>query len=62
MTGQIPPKPAPPPKYRQRVILQDGGWAFKTALDEALRDGGTIEQIAVNSASNYWMGIVGRAH
>lgn len=75
MTGQIPPKPAPPPmppkpwhteapqprpKYRQRVILQEGGRSFKTALDEAIQDGWNIEQIAVNSESNYWIGVVGK--
>ena len=62
MTGQIPPKAPPPPrpKYMQRVILQEGSRAFKTALDEAIQDGWTIEQIAVNSESNYWMGIVGK--
>lgn len=62
MTGQIPPKRPPPPrpKYRQRVILQEGGRAFKTALDEAIQDGWSIEQIAVNSESNYWIGIVGK--
>ena len=61
MTGQIPPKRPPPrPKYVQRVILQEGGRAFKTALDEAIRDGWSIEQIAVNSESNYWIGIVGK--
>lgn len=74
MPGQIPPKAPPPmlskpwhpdiptprPKYRQRVILQAGGQAFKTALDDALRDGWTIEQIGVNSEANHWIGIVGK--
>lgn len=57
-----PPPPPPPlrPKYRQRVILHEGARPFKAALDEAVQDGWTIEQVTVNSQSNCWLAIVGK--
>ena len=45
---------------KQNVLHEQGGTAIKEAIQQAIRDGWTVQSVTVNSDTNHWIVIVAK--